>query len=308
MRTVVRRVLPALLVVALGVGGWAWWLLGHVTVEQVTPSVFMLSGVGGNAAALVTGDGVVIVDTMTFWRQGEAIQAAVRAITDQPVVAILNTHYHRDHTHGNPAFAPGTKVVATRQTLQYLHARDADYWRDPRALQLLPNATFDDTTELHIGGKTIRAIHTGPAHTGGDLVVLFVEDRVVHTGDLFFNGHWPNIDLEAGGSVRQWPDAIQQVIELPYDRVIPGHGPLSDRYGWRQFQLVMSMLWSEVSDVAAHGGSLDDARHATTLDRFGLESLWFAPNLTRDFVIGRAYAEAMTLKARNELTPAAPRP
>jgi len=292
MRRVLARLGIGLAAAAVAVGGWAWWLLGHVAVQPVTKDVYLLTGVGGNVAVLVTGAGVVVVDSMTFARQGEAIQARIRELTDQPVVAVLNTHYHRDHTHGNPAFPSGTRVVATAKTLEYLHEFDADYWRDPAAAALLPNETFDYARDFHVGAKTIRAIHPGRAHTGGDLVVLFVEDRVVLSGDLFFNGYWPNIDLEAGGSVREWPDAIQRVIDLPYDTVIPGHGPLADREAWRRFQGFMTTLWTQTSDVVRRGGSLDDALRTVDLDRFGLRGLWFVPKLSREFVIRRAYEEA----------------
>lgn len=292
MRRVLARIGIGLVVVALGVAGWAWWLLGHVDVQQVTPDVYMLTGVGGNVAVLVTGAGVVVVDSMTFVRQGDAIQAAIRQLTDQPVVAVLNTHYHQDHTHGNPAFPAGTKVLATAKTREYLEQFDAAYWREPTAQALMPNDTFDYARDLHVGAKTIRAIHPGVGHTGGDLVVLFVEDRVIHTGDLFFNGHWPNIDLEAGGSVREWPDTIQKVIDLPFDQVIPGHGALSDRDGWSQFQAFMATLWAETNDVVQHHGTVEDALRSVDVDRFGLRGIWFVPKLSRDFVVRRAYEEA----------------
>src|SRR5262249_35977987 len=156
-----------------------------------------------NVGVLLTSEGVVVVDTMTFVRQGDAIRREVRALTEQPVVAVLNTHYHLDHTHGNPAFPVGTKVVSTGKTLQHLHELDADWWKDSKTHDLLPNDTFDTgTKEMKLGGKTIRSYYFGRGHTDGDMVVLFVEDRVIHTGDLFSNGHYPNIDLAAGGSVK----------------------------------------------------------------------------------------------------------
>jgi glyoxylase-like metal-dependent hydrolase (beta-lactamase superfamily II) len=279
---------------ALGVVGAVvvWWRVGAVDVETVTAGLYLLTGIGGNVTVLVTDAGAAVVDSMTFVRQGEAIQERVRALTPKPVLALLNTHYHFDHTHGNPAFPIGTQVVATLRTLQRLRGLDAHYWRDSPARDLLPNKIFDRSIDLHIGGKTVRALHLGRGHTDGDLVVLFVDDRVLAAGDLFFNGYWPNIDLEAGASVREWSATLDRVLALDFDRVIPGHGPLSDRAGLERFRDFLRSLWTQTEAVVARGGSVADARHDVDLDQFGLTPLWFAPYLNRRFVIGRTFEEA----------------
>ena len=295
MRRWLVRVLLAVLVVVLGLGGFLWWQVGRLDVRQVTPDFWVISGVGSNVGVLRTEAGAVIVDTMTFPRQGKLIDERVRELIGQPVVAILNTHYHLDHTHGNPAFDPGTKVVSTARTLDHLLRLDASFWAEPPAKELLPNDTFDDEThELAIGGKTIRAYHTGRGHTDGDLVVHFVEDRVLQVGDLFSNGHYPNIDLAAGGSVREWSNTMQRVLDLGLDfqAVVPGHGALSDRAGYVRFQQFVASLWEQTSAVVARGGTLDDAKREVDLAQFNLTPIWFAPYLNRTFVIERAYEEA----------------
>jgi cyclase len=288
-----RRILLGVLLVVVLAAGAIYYRLGQLERIDLTPHVHVFTGIGGNVGVLDTPDGVAVVDTMMLVRQGDAIRAAIREITQRPIVAVLNTHYHFDHTHGNPAFPIGTRVVSTARTLLHLHERDADYWKDHPAVDLLPNDTFDgQTKELTIGGKTIRSYHFGRGHTDGDMVVLFVEDRVLHAGDLFFNGHWPNIDLEAGGSVRDWSDTLDKVLALPFDRVIPGHGQPTTRAGLQRFRDFMAMLWSETIRVRDRGGSLDDAIRLVDVDRFGLTTLWFAPMLNRGFVIRRAWEEA----------------
>ena len=293
-----KRVLGVVLLIVAAAGGFVWYRLGRVDVERVREDLYMLTGIGGNVGVLVTGEGVVVVDTMTVVRQGDAILRRVRELTDKPVVAILNTHYHLDHTHGNPAFRPGTKVIATGRTLQHLRERDGEYWRNSPARDLLPNVTFDATHEFRLGGRTIRAHHLGRGHTDGDLVVLFVEDRVLQAGDLFFNGHFPNIDLEAGGSVREWPATLERALALDFDTVIPGHGPLSDRPGMRRFRQFVSSLWSQTRTVADRGGSLEQAIEVVDIEHFGLRVIWWYPVLNRAFVIRRAYEEARGRPAR----------
>jgi glyoxylase-like metal-dependent hydrolase (beta-lactamase superfamily II) len=295
----VRRFLVGLVVLVILAAGGIWYLIGRLEVTKLTDHVHMFAGLGGNVGVLVTTEGVAVVDTMTFVRQGSAIRAKIRELTPQPIVVVLNTHYHRDHTHGNPAFAVGTKVVSTAKTLEHLRTRDADYWKERPAQDLLPNDTFASTVkEMRLGGKTIRAYHLGRGHTNGDMVVLFAEDRVLHTGDLFFNGHYPNIDLEAGGSVRLWPATLDAVLALPFDLVIPGHGPATSRASLERFREFLAVLWRETGAVRERGGSVDDAVRLVDLDRFGLSPLWIAPSLNRGFVVRRAWEE-MTAPQEN---------
>jgi cyclase len=287
-----RRFLLVLAGIVGTVAAAAWWTVGDLQHTQLTDDVHMYAGIGGNVGVLVSRDGVVVVDTMTFVRQGDAIRARVAELTSQPIVAVLNTHYHVDHTHGNPAFPIGTKVVSTAKTLAHLQTLDADYWKNRPAKDMLPNDTFDGPTkEIKLGGKTVRAYYLGRGHTDGDMVVLFVEDRVLHTGDLLFNGHYPNIDLEAGGSVKQWPATLDKVLALPFDTVIPGHGEAASRRALERYRDFMTSLWEQTARVRAHGGSLENAIQLVDLDEFGLSPLWYVPTLNRGFVIRRTWEE-----------------
>lgn len=291
-----RAVGIAVLSLALLAGGVAIYVYQQVStleVEQVTDDVHVIFGLGGNVGVLRTGEGSVVVDTMTFALQGREIRDRAEALAG-PVWAIVNTHYHSDHTHGNPAFPPGSKVVSTRRTRAYLDALDSGYWSGDAA-GTLPNETFDAEHVLSLGGKTVRLIHPGRGHTDGDLVALFVEDRVLHTGDLFFNGRYPNIDLEAGGSVRAWSDTIDRILELDFDKVIPGHGPVTDAAGLRGFQRFMQQLAEVSLEAERSGRSLEQTQADAVLDAdagYEVMAIPFVMRLDRDFVVQRAWEEA----------------
>ena len=262
-------------------------------VERVTDDVHVIFGRGGNVGVLRTGEGSVVVDTMTFRLQGRRIRELADDLAGPPR-AIVNTHYHLDHTHGNPAFASGIKVVATERTLAYMDAYDASYW-EGGASGTLPNEVFADEHELRLGGKTVRLLRPGRGHTDGDLVALFVEDRVVHMGDLFFNNYYPNIDLEAGGSVREWAATLDRVFELEFDVVIPGHGPVTDRAGLREFQHFIRQLAELGAQAARAGLSLEETQARALLDAdagYGVIAIPFIIRLDREFVIRRAWEEA----------------
>lgn len=287
--------LLALVAVVAGVGAvYLYQRISGMDTVGVTDDVHVIEGLGGNVGVLATADGAVVVDTMTFRLQGRRIRDLAERLGRGPTQAVVNTHYHSDHTHGNPAFASGMRVVATERTLGYLHATDASYWSGAAA-GTLPNETFEDRHELRIGGKTIRLVHPGRGHTDGDLVVLFVEDRVVHTGDLFFNGRYPSIDLEAGGSVAEWAASIDRVLELDFDHVIPGHGPVTDREGLRDFQRFMRQLAAVGARAARTGDSLAETRASASLDAdagYEVIAIPFVMRLDRDLVIRRAWEEA----------------
>lgn len=293
-----RRILAVTLgLVVVALGGLAVYVYTGVQsleIRAVTSDVHMLLGWGGNVTVLRSERGAVVVDTMTFRMQGERIREAAEELAGGPVQSVINTHYHSDHTHGNPGFAPGTHVVATARTLEHLRTFDAGSWQGESA-GTLPNDTFHDVHEMSLGDKTVRSYHPGRGHTDGDLVTLLVEDRVLVMGDLLFQGRYPNIDLEAGGSVREWIATLDRVLELDFDHVVPGHGPLTDAGGIRAFQAFLRELWQLASDAAAAGLSLEETLAQARLTRdegFETIAVPLLFRLDRDFVVQRAWQEA----------------
>jgi len=269
-----------------------------LSVEQLSEDIHIIRGVGGNTTVLNTDAGTVVIDSMTFKMQGSLIREKAEELTGKDVVLLINTHYHLDHTHGNPGFNAGTQVVATERTLSHLKALDPEFWEGDAA-KLLPNDTFSDRRQFDLGNKTVTLIHPGHGHTDGDLVVIFEEDKTLITGDLFFNLHYPNIDLEAGGTVKNWPSTLDQVLALDFKTVVPGHGDTSDRQGLIGFQTMMR----ELGDTAE---SAISANPELTLEQFisensnsfeadqGYTPIKFAGislGLNREFILTRAWEE-----------------
>ncbi|XOV85187.1 MAG: MBL fold metallo-hydrolase [bacterium] len=289
-----QTLVAIVVLVLLAAGAYLYTQIRALDVEQLTDDLWVLRGLGGNTAVLKTRAGTVVVDTMTFGIQGDRIREVARELTGMPTLMVINTHYHFDHTHGNPAFETGTRVLSTERTLQYLQAVDADFWQGDAA-ELMPNETFSDRQTLFVGDKKIELIHPGPGHTDGDLVVIFVDEGVAHLGDLFFNGHYPNIDLEAGGTVRCWPEALDNVLALTFDRVIPGHGATTDRHAIRAFQRFLQQLADIGERAAAENWTLEQVRSTTALtEDAGYEPIEFIVSigLDRGFVLQRAWEEA----------------
>ena len=294
-----RRLLTGLLVIialaVLIIGIKLRSSLTHFEANPLTDDLYMLSNIaGGNVALLKTGEGSVIVDTLTFTFQGEALKKFAEELTGEPVIAVINTHYHFDHSHGNPGFAPEIRFIATERTLHHLNHLDSEHFSGDNAFSL-PNETFDESKTHKLGNKTIELIHLGKGHTDGDLIVRFVEDNAIHAGDLFFNKHYPNIDLEAGGSVQQWSHTLDNVLELDFTQVIPGHGDLSDRFGLVKFRDFMKQL-AELGQYAVNTqATLIDTQVNgvfTEDEDYKVINLWPLLYLDREFVIRRAWEEA----------------
>jgi len=292
-------------------GSLAVYLYNRITFldhEAVTDSVHVIYGVGGNVAVLRTDRGPVIVDTMSFPIQGRRIRDLAERLGGGPTQAVVNTHYHVDHTHGNPAWPAGTRIVATERTRAYLDHFGSAFWEDS-ASGSAPNELFTDRHELRIGGKTVRSFYMGRGHTDGDLVVLFVEDRVLHMGDLFFHRRYPNIDLEAGGSVQQWAETLDRVLALEFEHVVPGHGLVTDRAGLLEFQRFIAELAEYAGESAAAGRSLQETLAAANLEHDGTfkeMSIPFLFKFDREFVIRRAWEEASGVVQPVELSDPAP--
>lgn len=210
----------------------------EVKATKVAGTVYMITGAGGNIGVSVGDDGIIIVDDQ-YAPLVPKIEAALKTISDKPVRFILNTHYHPDHTGGNEQLGKTAPIVAQENVRKRLKEGTTTMF-GPMAAQpkgALPIVTFNDTLTLHLNGEDIRAVHFPGGHTDGDSVIWFTQSNVVHMGDNFFNGMYPVIDLDNGGSVKGMIRTVEKVASMiPADtKVIAGHGPLGDRDALRKF-------------------------------------------------------------------------
>jgi cyclase len=188
---------------------------------------------GGNVGVSVGPDGIVLIDDK-FAPLAPKLEAALRTVSDKPVRFVINTHYHGDHTDGNAVFGLKSTVIAHENTRKRMAASKD---QPPIPASALPVITFEGKLSLHANGEDIRATHFPSGHTDTDVVVFFTKSNVVHMGDDFFNGIFPFIDVDGGGSVKGMIANVQKLLELiPADaRIIPGHGPIATTKELRAF-------------------------------------------------------------------------
>jgi glyoxylase-like metal-dependent hydrolase (beta-lactamase superfamily II) len=190
---------------------------------------------GGNIAASVGADGIVIVDDQ-YAPLADKIRAALKSITDKPVRFVINTHYHGDHTGGNAIFQKDAPVLAQDNVRKRLEAGgeagnggSLHMVNPPAPKEALPIITFEHDVTVHLNGEDIRALHFPAGHTDGDSIIYFPQSNVVHMGDDFVTYGFPFIDVNSGGSINGMIDGVEKAIaQLPADvKVIPGHGAVS---------------------------------------------------------------------------------
>jgi cyclase len=273
--TSLAAALAALVLPALAAAQQTDWSKIEIKTRQVAGHVYMLYGVGGfaggNIGVSVGPDGVVLVDD-EFEPLVPKIEAALSGITDRPVRFVLNTHFHGDHTHGNKVFGLKSTIIAHDNVRKRI-AEDGEFDSKPDTHappHALPLITFDQSVGVHLNGEEIRGIHFPAGHTDGDTVVYFSGSNVVHMGDDFFNGMYPFIDLEAGGSVKGYIAALEKVLpELPADvKIIPGHGPLSTAADLEKYYTMLV----KTTDVVRR--AIDSGRTLKQIQNEGLPPEW----------------------------------
>ena len=201
----------------------------RIDTLNVMDTLYHLSGGGANSLALIdeVNGGVVLIDTKRRgW--GQAVRDALDGVTDLPVTTIINTHAHPDHAGSNAEFKATVQVVAHQNTRANLARMGAD-------AASLPTKTFADRFSLLEDLDRIELYHFGPAHTDGDIVVVFPEKGVAYMGGLFPSKATPVIDTENGGSGVAFPDTLAKAVAeiRGVSRVVTGHGQPPVTYAGR---------------------------------------------------------------------------
>ncbi|MBI3414471.1 MAG: MBL fold metallo-hydrolase [Verrucomicrobia bacterium] len=246
----------------------------EVKATHVAGNIYMLTGSGGNIGVSVGPDGILIVDDQ-FAPLAPKIEAALKQLNPGRLKFVLNTHYHGDHTGGNAHFGQQAQIIAHTNVRRRLGGKPGDSKPE------LPVITFDDSLSVWFNGEEIKLAHVPPAHTDSDSIVHFTDANVIHFGDTFFSGRFPNIDLGGGGDVRGYIRNVEDAIKkVPADaKLIPGHGPLSTVKELKEFHEMLVETSGVVQKAIDAGRTIDQIKADGLPEKW---KNWEAPTLKTD--------------------------
>jgi cyclase len=207
--------------------------LALTRIEKVKDNLYVITGSGvedtnafsgGNTAVFITDAGVTLVDTkLAGW--GQTVLDRVKTVTNKPIVRIINTHSHGDHTGSNEFFGASVESIVQENTAANMARMDE--FKGAKA-RFLPKRTYKDKLTVGSGKDEIDLYYFGRGHTNGDSFVVFPALRTMHVGDMFAWKALPYVDPDNGGSVVEQPKTLAKVVAgvKNVDTIINGHIPI----------------------------------------------------------------------------------
>ncbi|RRQ21566.1 MBL fold metallo-hydrolase [Thiohalobacter thiocyanaticus] len=242
-------------------------------LEQISRHIYIVQGTQAlpgpesrgfmnNPSAVVTDNGIIIIDPGSSAEIGRQLLAKLSDVTDKPVIAVFNTHVHGDHWLGNQGIReihPEVPIYAHTRMIERIEAGEGEKW-----IQLLmnmtegaiegtrvigPNIGLSGGEVLSLDGITLKIHHTGHAHTDHDLMIEVVDDKGMFFGDIVTSGRVPNSDVPQDASFKGSITAIKAMLNADVDIYIPGHG----RSGGREIpETTLRFLETLHSSVTHH--------------------------------------------------------
>ena len=216
---------------------------------KVNNEIYMIQGKGGNIGLSFGDDGIFMIDDQ--YAEGiQHIQKEIKKISDKPVQFLLNTHFHGDHTGGNVGMAANGTVILSQENVRARLLETIESEKKRISEKSLPIITFSNDLNFYFNSEKIYIFHVHNAHTDGDAMVYFTESNVLHTGDVFFNGKYPYIDTQNGGSLTGSIHAMGRALMIINEdtKIIPGHGDVGTFQNLLKTKEMLEITYKKVAE------------------------------------------------------------
>jgi cyclase len=264
-----------------------------IKTEGVVPNLHLISGPGGNIAVFEGAEGLTVIDAGVASRAKEIV-ATISGMSSKPISNLINTHWHFDHVGANEAIgSAGARIYAhenvRKRLSQTTHIEFFGNDVPPLPLVALPAVTFEQGVAFRAEG--FQVTHVPPAPTDGDSFVFFSDLKVLHTGDLFFNGFYPFIDSSTGGSIDGVISGADRMLSLINGdtKIIPGHGPIGKRADLINFRDMLVSARDKIKPLFDAGKSLEETIAAKPTAN--LDPQW----ATKGFLTGDMFTKVVYL-------------
>lgn len=270
--------------------------------RHLAGNVHVLAGGGGNAAAMVGPDGILLVD-VNFAPMSQKIVMALRQISSAPIRFVINTHAGPDHSEGNANFANMGALIFAHDNVRASLARQSsgqgETGRPSGPTAGLPTVTFSGPITLYMNGEQISVIPVKPSHSDGDSLIYFRGSDVIAMGDTYI-ASYPPIGVADGGTTQAFIDIWNMAIELigPNTKIIPGHGQIYTRTDLVALKDATVIIRDRIHQMVRQGMTLEQVKAAgpsREFDaRFSFEASRGRPGgrFTTDSWLGIMYEEA----------------
>jgi cyclase len=262
-----------------------------IVTTKVNGNISMLVGAGGNIGVSAGPDGVLMVDDQ-YAPLSRKISQALNALGSDKPRFIINTHFHGDHTGGNDFISQAGTIIAHENVRIRLLSED-------KPDSSLPIITFDQQIKAYFNGEEISITHMPVGHTDGDSIVLFKKSNVAHLGDQFWNGLFPFVDINNGGTVLGYISNVADSLTLIADdtRIIPGHGPLGSKVDLQRFLTMLQTTTKIVTEQMLQGQSLENIKQNGLGTEWESWGAWF---ITEDRWIETIHTSFPSLATSND--------
>jgi cyclase len=230
------------------------------SVYKIGPDLYAYisdNDASANSTFLVSDQGILVIDTGLNAQEGRKLLQEIRKVSQAPVHWIVNTHYHPDHVGGNSVVGPDAIIISTAFT------------RSKAANSTLESSVNETVGPkglvLYLGGHEVRIYHPGPAHTQGDLIVYFPDERAISTGDLSLTNSCPAMD---DGDMENWIIALDHMLALPIEYAVPGHFELATKSELQRFRNYLDDLRAQVARMYREGMPLERIQSSLALDAY----------------------------------------
>jgi cyclase len=220
---------------------------------------------GGNVAASIGPDGILLVDDM-YKSITPKLQDALKKISPAGIRFVVNSHFHGDHIEGNAVLSKSSIIVAQENLLKRFRNTPPKWI----SAETFPQLVFKDSLTIFFNGEDVRLFHLPNGHTDCDVFVYFSKSHVIHMGDTYFKGMFPAVYTEGGGNIIQMIANLEKIlITLPPDvKVVPGHGELGTRADLQEYVNMLKETTSIVSAAIKSGKSLEQSKQDKVLAKY----------------------------------------